>query len=129
MLSLCVDGDNFGDCIYAEAQAKRVKYAYDKGHQVASHTWAHKNLTSLTWDQGTSSFFLERKFVQLLIPSSPSLVHHEMWLAEEAIWKITGAYPAMVRPRTSSPAQAGLSEYLTLTHLFTSSQRMVPTTI
>lgn len=26
-------------------------------------------------------------------------VHNELWLAEEAIWKITGAYPAMVRPR------------------------------
>ncbi|KAJ2929896.1 hypothetical protein H1R20_g7214, partial [Candolleomyces eurysporus] len=71
------NGDNFGDCIYTPDQAKRVKYAYDKGHQVASHTWAHKNLTTLNWDQ----------------------IHHEMWLAEEAIFKITGAYPAFVRPR------------------------------
>ena len=35
--------------------------------------------------------------------SSPNLgsplVHHEMWLAEEAIFKITGAYPTFVRPR------------------------------
>ncbi|KAJ2917563.1 hypothetical protein MD484_g2873, partial [Candolleomyces efflorescens] len=70
------NGDNFGDCIYTADQAKRVKYAYDKGHQVASHTWAHKNLTTLNWDQ----------------------IHHQMWLAEEAIFKITGAYPAFVRP-------------------------------
>lgn len=43
-----------GDCIYTVDQAKRVKYAYDKGHQVASHTWAHKNLTTLNWDQSKS---------------------------------------------------------------------------
>ncbi|TEB11617.1 chitin deacetylase [Coprinellus micaceus] len=63
-------------CIYNEAQAKRVKYAYDKGHQVASHTWAHLNMSSLNWDQ----------------------LHNEMWNVEEAIWKITGAYPSFVRP-------------------------------
>lgn len=41
-------------CIYDTDQAKRVKYAYDHGHQVASHTWAHKNLATLTWDQSES---------------------------------------------------------------------------
>ena len=30
---------------------RRVKYAYDNGFQVASHTWAHKDLTTLTFDQ------------------------------------------------------------------------------
>ncbi|PPQ66717.1 hypothetical protein CVT24_008818 [Panaeolus cyanescens] len=69
------NGDNFG-CIYTEDQAKRVKYAYDKGHQVASHTWAHANLTTLNWDQ----------------------IHHQFWLMEEALEKITGAYPAFARP-------------------------------
>ncbi|KAH6913532.1 chitin deacetylase [Coprinopsis sp. MPI-PUGE-AT-0042] len=63
-------------CIYNEDQAKRVKYAYDKGHQVASHTWSHKDLNTLNWDQ----------------------LHNEFWLIEEAIMKITGAYPAFVRP-------------------------------
>lgn len=68
--------DPGGGCIYNEDQAKRVKYAYDKGHQVASHTWAHLNMSSLNWDQ----------------------MHNEMWNVEEAIWKITGAYPSFVRP-------------------------------
>lgn len=40
-------------CIYDADEMKRVKYAYDHGHQVASHTWAHKDLTTLTWDQST----------------------------------------------------------------------------
>jgi len=69
------NGNNY-ECIYSEANAKRVKYAYDKGHQVASHTWGHKNLSTLTWDQ----------------------IHDEMWRVEEALMKITGTKPAFMRP-------------------------------
>ncbi|PPQ77625.1 hypothetical protein CVT25_011236 [Psilocybe cyanescens] len=65
-----------GPCIYDPDQAKRVKYAFDKGHQVASHTWSHAHLNTLTFDQ----------------------LHHEFWLVEEALMKITGAYPAWARP-------------------------------
>ena len=45
-------------CIYDDANIKRVKYAYDKGHQVASHTWGHKALTTLTWDQSKAPSFV-----------------------------------------------------------------------
>ncbi|KJA19829.1 carbohydrate esterase family 4 protein [Hypholoma sublateritium FD-334 SS-4] len=69
------NGNNWG-CIYDEDEAKRVKYAYDKGHQIASHTWLHSNLTLLTADQ----------------------VHHQMWLVEEALIKIAGVMPAFMRP-------------------------------
>ncbi|PPQ78356.1 hypothetical protein CVT25_011639 [Psilocybe cyanescens] len=68
---VCVDG-----CIYDQANAARVKYAYDHGHMIGSHTWAHKDLTTLTWDQ----------------------IHDEMWRVEQALVKITGAYPAFMRP-------------------------------
>ncbi|GLB40760.1 putative polysaccharide deacetylase [Lyophyllum shimeji] len=71
------NGNNYG-CIYSDDNAKRVKYAYDQGHQVASHTWAHKDLTTLTWDQ----------------------IHDEMWRVELALRRITGAYPAFMRPHT-----------------------------
>ncbi|KAJ3525834.1 hypothetical protein NMY22_g10412 [Coprinellus aureogranulatus] len=57
----------FRGCIYDTTLRGRVKYAYDHGHQVASHTWAHKDLATLTWDQ-------------------------------MALSRITGAYPAWVRP-------------------------------
>ncbi|KAG9085480.1 Carbohydrate esterase 4 protein, partial [Ceratobasidium sp. 370] len=69
------NGNNYG-CIYDADNIKRVKYAYDKGHQVASHTWAHKDLTTLTWDQ----------------------VHDEMWRVEQALQRITGVVPAFMRP-------------------------------
>ncbi|TEB33520.1 glycoside hydrolase/deacetylase [Coprinellus micaceus] len=56
--------------------AARVKYAYDAGHQVASHTWNHLHLNTLNQHQ----------------------LHVQFWLVEEAIYRITGAYPAYTRP-------------------------------
>jgi peptidoglycan/xylan/chitin deacetylase (PgdA/CDA1 family) len=53
-----------------------LKYAYDKGHQIGSHTWAHEDLTTLNWDQ----------------------IHDQMWRTELAVIRITGAYPAFMRP-------------------------------
>ncbi|KAF8150210.1 carbohydrate esterase family 4 protein [Crassisporium funariophilum] len=69
------NGNNYA-CIYDDASVARVKYAYDNGMQVGSHTWAHKNLTYLPRDQVTS----------------------EMARTEQAIEKITGAIPAYTRP-------------------------------
>ncbi|KAG8679481.1 Carbohydrate esterase 4 protein, partial [Ceratobasidium sp. 423] len=69
------NGNNFG-CIYNEANVNRVKYVYDKGHQVASHTWDHKRLSTLTGDQLVAEFSK----------------------VDEAIKKITGAVPALMRP-------------------------------
>jgi len=69
------NGNNFG-CIYDADQAKRVLYAYQKGHQVASHTWSHSDMTTLSWDK----------------------IHDEMWRVEEALHKIVGVVPAFMRP-------------------------------
>ena len=35
-------------CIYAEESVARIKFAYSQGHKIGSHTWAHKNLSTLT---------------------------------------------------------------------------------
>ncbi|KDR68479.1 hypothetical protein GALMADRAFT_256706 [Galerina marginata CBS 339.88] len=69
------NGNNWG-CIYDDANVQRVKYAYDNGFQVGSHTWAHKDLTQLSADQ----------------------VNSEMAMTEQAIQRITGALPAYTRP-------------------------------
>jgi len=69
------NGNNYR-CIYTDESVKRVKYIYDKGHQVASHTWAHKNLTTLTFDQ----------------------IHDEMWRVEQALQRLVGVTPAFMRP-------------------------------
>ena len=38
-------------CIYNDDSVDRLKYAYNHGHQLASHTWAHKDLTTLSWEK------------------------------------------------------------------------------
>jgi len=69
------NGKNY-DCIYDDQFASQVLYAVQQGHQACSHTWSHSDLTTLTFDQ----------------------VHNEMWLVEQALWKIAGVYPAYMRP-------------------------------
>ncbi|KAK0227129.1 carbohydrate esterase family 4 protein [Armillaria nabsnona] len=52
-----VNGNNYG-CIYGDTERAALQNAYSKGHQVASHTWAHKDLATLTTDQVESEFTL-----------------------------------------------------------------------
>lgn len=69
------NGNNWG-CIYDDANVQRVRYAHDNGFQVASHTWAHKDLKTLSRDELTSEF--KR--------------------TQDAIEKITGVQVAYTRP-------------------------------
>ncbi|KAF8898258.1 hypothetical protein CPB84DRAFT_1780736 [Gymnopilus junonius] len=64
------------ECIYNTDEMNRLKYVHDHGHMLGSHTWAHKDLTTLTWDQ----------------------IHDEMWRVELALSRIVGVYPAFMRP-------------------------------
>ena len=63
-------------CIYAEESVARVKFAYSQGHQIGSHTWAHKNLSTLTSEQ----------------------VNSEMARTEQAIQRLIGVQVAFTRP-------------------------------
>lgn len=67
---------NLYSCIYNATTADRAKYAFDHGHQVASHTWAHLHLPTLT----------------------DAEIYSEFKRTNDAIKKITGAVPAFVRP-------------------------------
>jgi len=70
-----VNGNNYG-CIYSADNIKRLKYLHARGHQLASHTWFHKDLTTLSWDQN----------------------HDEFWRVEQALMRILGVRPAFMRP-------------------------------
>ena len=54
-------------CIYAEESVSRVKFAYSQGHQIGSHTWAHKNLSTLTSEQVNSEMARTEQAIQRLI--------------------------------------------------------------
>jgi len=69
------NGNNYA-CIYDPKEMKRVKYVVAHGHQVASHTWSHTDLTKLSFDK----------------------IHNEMWKVEHALERIVGKAPAFIRP-------------------------------
>ncbi|KAG8950185.1 Carbohydrate esterase 4 protein, partial [Tulasnella sp. 408] len=70
-----VNGNNY-QCIYTEENQQRLQNAYGAGHQIASHTWAHLDWTTLSNEQLTS----------------------EMTRTDDALVKILGVKPAFVRP-------------------------------
>ncbi|KAJ3284549.1 hypothetical protein HK104_009878 [Borealophlyctis nickersoniae] len=72
-LTLFVNGNNWG-CIYD--YANELQSAYRKGHQIASHTWSHQNLSAL----------------------SATRIQSEMTQLDDALQKIIGAAPLYVRP-------------------------------
>ncbi|KAF9263961.1 carbohydrate esterase family 4 protein [Marasmius fiardii PR-910] len=69
------NGNNWR-CIYDNDIMDNVRYVYGQGHQVASHTWSHADLSTLTRDQ----------------------VDDEMSRVEQALQRIVGVTPAFMRP-------------------------------
>ena len=53
-----------------------VRMIHDQGHEVANHSWSHKNLTKL----------------------NPAQMHDEIDRTSDAIFEATGEYPASYRP-------------------------------
>ena len=54
-------------CIYAEESVSRVNFAYSQGHKIGSHTWALKNLSTLTSEQVSSEMARTEQAIQRLI--------------------------------------------------------------
>jgi len=82
--TLFVNGNNW-DCIYNHADS--LQRAYKNGHQIASHTWSHADITTLS----ASAFTTELKKL------------------EEAIGKILGVTPTYFRPPYGNYNQAALN--------------------
>ena len=54
-------------CIYAEESVAHVKFAHSQGHQIGSHTWAHKNLSTSASEQVNSRMARTEQAIQRLI--------------------------------------------------------------
>jgi len=70
-----VNGNNY-DCIYTESVANMLKQSLADGNQIASHTWSHPHLNTLSADQ----------------------VQTELTRLDTATEKILGVKSAFVRP-------------------------------
>lgn len=69
-----VNGNNYR-CIYDKGAVSALRYTYEHGHQICSHTWDHPNLESL----------------------SNSQIDEQVQLVEDALYKILGVVPACIR--------------------------------
>ncbi|KAF5346467.1 hypothetical protein D9756_010073 [Leucocoprinus leucothites] len=67
------NGQNFG-CINDPTNAARVKAAYDAGHQVASHTWSHKDLATLSQDEALSEMASVSQAIEDIIKVRPAFM-------------------------------------------------------
>ncbi|KAG8725434.1 Carbohydrate esterase 4 protein [Ceratobasidium sp. 395] len=81
-----VNGNNY-DCIYNGNNPENLKYAYDQGHQIASHTWAHLHLPTLSYSD----------------------IQDQFTKTNAAIEQITGAVPAFVRPPYGESSESVLN--------------------
>lgn len=70
-----MNGDNYG-CIYDQANVDAIRRSFEQGHQIASHTWSHAALDTLTHAQ----------------------IDYEIQRLDEAFIKIIGVKPKFIRP-------------------------------
>ncbi|KAJ7574059.1 carbohydrate esterase family 4 protein [Mycena floridula] len=60
------NGNNW-DCIYSAANVAHIKYAYESGHQMASHSWSHPHFNTLnTTQMGTELDRVNRALKQIV---------------------------------------------------------------
>ncbi|KAK7023045.1 hypothetical protein R3P38DRAFT_2957216 [Favolaschia claudopus] len=69
------NGNNW-DCIYNPDRISDIQYAYAAGHMLASHSWSHPDLSTL----------------------SRTEIHDSLYRMEEAFSRIVGIKPAFLRP-------------------------------
>ncbi|KAJ1028552.1 hypothetical protein NDA16_001718 [Ustilago loliicola] len=69
-----VNGNNYR-CIYDDASVQRLRYTYERGHQICSHSWSHPDISTLNNQQ----------------------LDQQVQLVEDALWKILGVVPACFR--------------------------------
>ncbi|KAG0287448.1 hypothetical protein BGZ96_008634 [Linnemannia gamsii] len=73
MATFFINGKNIGDIYLYEGVVKR---AYQEGHQIASHTWGHADLATLSYNE----------------------IHDQMSRLDDAIQSIIGVKPLYMRP-------------------------------
>lgn len=85
-----------GGCVYDESNVQSLRNAYASGHQIASHTWSHARLTTLSG--GARKFSQTSQVWSPHVLMSFTLVSSEFSRVNDAVQKILGVYPAMMRP-------------------------------
>ncbi|KAK0223547.1 carbohydrate esterase family 4 protein [Armillaria fumosa] len=86
-----VNGNNFG-CIYGDAEVQAIKNAYSKGHQVSSHTWAHKNLATLSRDDVDNEFTLVDKALESILGVKTAFMRPPFGSYSDTVLQVAAAH-------------------------------------
>ncbi|PBL03253.1 glycoside hydrolase/deacetylase [Armillaria gallica] len=86
-----VNGNNFG-CIYGDAQVQAIKNAYSKGHQISSHTWAHKNLATLSLNEVDTEFTLVDKALESILGVKTAFMRPPFGSYSDTVLQVAAAH-------------------------------------
>ncbi|KAK0229123.1 carbohydrate esterase family 4 protein [Armillaria nabsnona] len=86
-----VNGNNYG-CIYGDAQVQAIKNAYSKGHQISSHTWAHKDLATLSLSEVDSEFTRVDKALESILGVKTAFMRPPYGSYSDAVLQVAKAH-------------------------------------
>ena len=85
-----VNGNNFADLINNQEDKNNLKAIYDKGHQIGSHTFSHKDLSTLTDKEIIEEMKLNRDAISSIIQLFPTSMRPPYLNAEQNVLDIMG---------------------------------------
>jgi len=90
-----MNGNNW-DCIYNQDAVDRLQYSFSHGHQIASHTWGHDNLTTLTEDQMENQFTLSDNAFSNIIGCVPTFMRPPYGAYNELVQQVAANHNQQV---------------------------------
>ncbi|KAK0493262.1 carbohydrate esterase family 4 protein [Armillaria luteobubalina] len=79
-------------CIYDDASVQALKNAYSKGHQISSHTWAHKDLATLTLSEVDDEFTQVDKALESILGVKTAFMRPPFGSYSDTVLQVANAH-------------------------------------
>ncbi|PBK76007.1 carbohydrate esterase family 4 protein [Armillaria solidipes] len=79
-------------CIYGDAEVQAIKSAYSKGHQISSHTWAHKDLATLSRNEVDTEFALVDKALETILGVKTAFMRPPFGSYSDTVLQVAAAH-------------------------------------
>ncbi|KAK0441351.1 carbohydrate esterase family 4 protein [Armillaria borealis] len=86
-----VNGNDYG-CIYGDAEVQAIKNAYSKGHQISSHTWAHKDLATLSLSEVDDEFTRVDKALESILGVKTAFMRPPFGSYSDTVLQVANAH-------------------------------------
>ncbi|PBK70017.1 carbohydrate esterase family 4 protein [Armillaria solidipes] len=85
------DGNDYG-CIYGDAEVQAIKNAYSKGHQISSHTWAHRYLATLSLSEVDDEFTRVDKALESILGVKTAFMRPPFGSYSDTVLQVANAH-------------------------------------